>query len=82
VDDPVIRQLCKESFGEFFDKQIGYYEKGSYEAVNLVGSVAFHFKAIIEEVAEEKGIRLGTIVGSPMPKLIEFYSSTNKQVNE
>jgi len=74
VNDPVIRQLCKESFGEFFDKQIGYYEKGSYETVSLVGSVAFHFKDVIEEVAAERGVKLGTVIGSPMPKLIEFYT--------
>lgn len=74
VNDPVIKQLCKESFAEFFDNQIGYYDKSSYELVGLMGSVSFHFKDIIAEVAEEKNIRLGTIIGSPMPKLIEYHT--------
>lgn len=74
VNDPVIKQLCKESFSDFFDKQIGYYEKTTYKAVNLMGSVAFHFKEVIEEVAAEKNVSLGTVIGSPMPKLMEYHT--------
>lgn len=74
VNDPVIKSLCKEAFAEFFDNQIGYYDKLTYESVSLMGSVAFHFKEIIEEVAAEKNISLGTIIGSPMPKLIEYHT--------
>ena len=74
VDDPVIKNLCKEDFAEFFDNQIGYYDKMTYESVSLMGSVAFHFREVIEEVAAEKNIRLGTIIGSPMPQLIEYHT--------
>lgn len=74
VDDPVIKNLCKEAFAEFFDNQIGYYDKMTYQSVSLMGSVAFHFKDVIEEVASEKNINLGTIIGSPMPQLIEYHT--------
>lgn len=74
IDDPVIRALCKDAFAEFFDSQIGYYDKSTYDTVSLMGSVAFHFKEVIAEVAEEKQVSLGTIIGSPMPKLIEYHT--------
>ena len=74
VNDPVVRNLCKEAFAEFFDNQIGYYDKTTYTTVSLMGSVALHFKEIIEEVAKEKNITLGTIIGAPMPKLIAYHT--------
>lgn len=74
IDDPVIKALCKDAFAEFFDSQIGYYDKSTYDTVSLMGSVAFHFKEVIAEVAEEKQVSLGTIIGSPMPKLIEYHT--------
>ena len=74
VDDPVIKNLCKEAFAEFFDNQIGYYDKMTYESVSLMGSVAFYFREVIEEVAAENNISLGTIIGSPMPQLIEYHT--------
>ena len=74
ANDPVIKNLCKDAFAEFFDNQIGYYDKTTYTTVSLMGSVAFHFKDIIEEVAQEKNVSLGTIIGSPMPKLIEYHT--------
>lgn len=74
INEPAIKQLCKESFSEFFDTQIAYYDKNSYSQVNLMGSVAFHFKDIIMEVADEKNICIGTIIGSPMTQLIEFHT--------
>ncbi|MBO6051502.1 MAG: hypothetical protein J6P65_05930 [Bacteroidales bacterium] len=74
AEDPVIRTLCKEAFAEFFDNQIGYYDKNTYTSVSLMGSVAFHFKDIISEVAAEKEVVLGTIIGSPMPKLMEYHT--------
>lgn len=74
VNDPIVKGLCKDSFSEFFDEQIGYYDKSTYESVSLMGSVAFHFKEIIEEVAREKQVKIGTVIGSPMPKLIEYHT--------
>lgn len=74
ADDPVIKQLCKEAFAEFFENQIGYYDKSMFESVSLMGSVSLHFRDIIAEVAEEKNIRLGTVIGSPMPNLIEYHT--------
>ena len=74
IDDPVIKALCKDAFAEFFDSQIGYYDKSTYDTVSLMGSVAFHFKEVIAEVAEEKQVSLDTIIGSPMPKLIEYHT--------
>ena len=43
--------------------------------VNLVGSVAYHYKDIIEEVASSLGIKMGNIIQSPIEGL-EIYHKT------
>lgn len=69
-----VKSLCKSAFAEFFDSQIGYYDKNAYSQVHLLGSVAFHFQDVIQEVAAEKKINMGTIIASPIPKLINYYT--------
>lgn len=71
---PEVKSICKSVFAEFFDSQIGYYDKKAYSQVNLLGSVAFHFQDVIQEVAAEKEINMGTIIASPMSKLINYYT--------
>ena len=36
-------------------------------------SVAFYYKTILAEAAQEMGIQLGTIIKSPMEGLIEYH---------
>lgn len=74
IEENTIKQLCKDSFSDFFDKQIGYYNKKTYDSVSFIGSIAFHFKEIITEVAKEKDISIGNIIASPMEKLIEYHT--------
>lgn len=76
LKEPAVKKICKDSFGEFFDNQVGYYDKDSYNQLHLMGSISFHFKDVIAEVAEEKGIPLGTIIGSPM-SLLKAYHTEN-----
>lgn len=72
--EPAVKNICKEAFGEFFDNQVSFYDKDSFQQLHLMGSISLHFKNIIAEVAAEKGIALGTIIGSPMPLLKEYHS--------
>lgn len=74
LEIPEVKNLCKSAFAEFFDSQIGYYDKNAYSKVHLLGSVAFHFQNVIQEVALEKKINMGTIIASPMSKLINYYT--------
>ena len=41
--------------------------------VHFIGSVAFYYKTILAEAASEMGIRLGTVIKSPMEGLIEYH---------
>ena len=50
------------------------YDDYQHQKVHFIGSVAFHYKEVLAEAAQETGIQLGTIIKSPMEGLIKYHS--------
>jgi N-acetylglucosamine kinase-like BadF-type ATPase len=75
IDQDCINKLVKNSFREFFNRHILTYENYQKLPINFVGSIAFHFKSQLEEVAKEFGSRLGIVIKAPVAKLIEYHSN-------
>lgn len=71
---PYVDNLLRVSFEEFFSRNIMQYQYQKYP-VNLVGSVAFHYKEILTEVAKKLGIKIGTIIQSPIDGLANYHKS-------
>ena len=71
---PHIDKLLKDSFEEFFTRNIMQYDYKRYK-VNLVGSVAYYYQDIISEVAEKLGVKLGTRLKSPIEGLVQYHKS-------
>lgn len=75
---PAIKELCKTSFSDFITRQYHYFQHDlSEKRLNIMGSVAFHFKDIIIEIAKEKGISIQRIIASPGEHLIDYYHIEN-----
>src|SRR3712207_3684979 len=74
IREPAIHRLVLESFKDFLERNVMQYEYQKHKA-HFVGSVAYHYKEVLEEAAEEKGIRMGTIIQSPMEGLIRYHKS-------
>ncbi len=72
--NPYIADLLKNSFKEFFTRNIVQYDYKKYP-VNLVGSVAFYYSDIIKETASGLGISVGKILKSPIDGLVEYHKS-------
>lgn len=72
---PYVKQLIKNCFMSFFDKQIGKYTNSRDYIVHSVGSVGFFYKDILFEVTNEKGYKMGKIIKSPIEGLIEYHQS-------
>lgn len=70
-----IGSLCRESFTLFFRQQILHFREQYHngELLNLMGSIAFHFKDIISEAAKENGVRIGRIMADPIEELAFYY---------
>lgn len=74
IADPSIRRLVHRSFSDFFERNVMQYDFQNNK-VNFVGSIAWHYAAVLKEVAAEKGIEIGNIIQSPMEGLITYYNA-------
>ena len=73
LEEPGIRQLVLDSFIAFFRRNVMQYDYTQYPA-HFIGSVAHCYKEILQEAAQETGIRIGKILQSPMEGLIQYHS--------
>lgn len=73
IHEKAIYDLVYNAFADFFKKNVMQYDYKNYK-VSFTGSVAYHFKDVLSEVANDLGIDVGMIVQSPMDGLIGFYS--------
>ena len=71
-EEPAIHTLVLNSFVAFLRRNVMQYQYQQYP-VHFIGSVAFCYKEILQEAAEQTGIRLGKIVRSPMEGLISYH---------
>lgn len=77
LDEPAIWELVTRSFLAFFTRNVKQYDYYDLP-VHLVGSVAWHYQAVLKDIAFELGIRLGTIIQSPMEGLIAYHSGISE----
>lgn len=73
IHESLMHKLVLDSFIAFFSRNVLPLECEEYE-VNMVGSIAYHFKDILEEAAAKCNMKLGRIVQSPMEGLIDYLS--------
>ena len=74
LHEPCVRTLVLNSFKAFLKRNVMQYEDYRENKVHFIGSVAFHYKEILKEATQEMGIRLGTIIKSPMEGLIKYHA--------
>ncbi len=67
-----VQNLLTSGFREFITRNIYQYDYKNY-GMNIVGSVAYVFKKELEQVAVECGVKLGTILRSPIDGLINYH---------
>lgn len=73
IQDPGVHALVLNSFKAFLKRNVMQYDY-SGKAIGFVGSVAFHFKDVLEQAVSETGLTLGKIIKSPMEGLVKYYT--------
>lgn len=74
-NNPTINQIIKDCMDEFFRRHIYKYDNYTRLPINFIGSIAYHFKDILTDVAKTHDCKVGTIVKAPVSKLIEFHAA-------
>jgi len=76
LDNPLLSQLVVDNFRSFFRNNVLPYQRPDLP-VGVVGSMAFHYQAQLEEAARAEGFTLGRILQSPMEGLVAYHSSNS-----
>ena len=74
INEPCVHELVLNSFKAFFKRNIMQYDNYQNLKVNFIGSVAYYYKEVLAEAAQEMGLQLGTIIQSPMEGLIKYHA--------
>jgi len=68
-----VRSIVKEGFTLFRDTHILCFLNAKEVEVNFVGSVAYHFKDILEQVLLEEGLNFGYVLKRPLDGLVNYH---------
>jgi hypothetical protein len=68
--------MVKQNFTDFVDKQVSKYSTYQTSPVSFIGSVAFHFQDLLEEVLDANNITFGKVMKNPMDGLINYHLNT------
>ncbi len=73
ADRNYTRGLVKTSFNDFFKNLVSHYRNYQKYKFNCIGSVAYSFRDILEEVASEYGMQMGDLQRSPIDNLVKYH---------
>lgn len=72
------RNLVRTSFEDFFKNLVSHYPNYQDYEFNCIGSVAYNFRNVLEEVAVEYGMKVGKIIRSPIDHLVDYHIKHSK----
>lgn len=73
LEEPEIYKLVYQSFDDLFVNCILKYDKVHELPLGFAGSVAYHFREVLEKVAESKDLKIAVIDPSPSGALVKYH---------
>lgn len=77
INAPWVKQQVANSFTDFIDNQIKRYINYKSYPVCFTGSVAYHYREILNEVMKDNNINLNLILKEPIEGLIEYHQNNS-----
>jgi hypothetical protein len=71
----MIENIIEDGLNDFFFQHLCKYNEVWKYPVNFVGSVAYGFKDVIEQLCQSYEFELGKVLKNPMEGLIKFHSN-------
>jgi len=69
----MIENIIEDCLIDFHHQHILKYREAWQYPIHYIGSVAYHFKDVIENIHQEYGLSTGHIMNSPMDGLIQYH---------
>ena len=73
INDPFIYELVKRRLNLFFEKNICKYANYQSKPLSFIGSIAFVYKNIINEIVTHHQIKQGVLIKQPIEHLAQFH---------
>jgi len=71
----MIENILEDGLNDFYFQHLCKYQEVWTMPVSFVGSVAFGFKDILQELCNSYEFELGTVMKNPMPGLITYHKT-------
>ncbi|MDC3284956.1 N-acetylglucosamine kinase [Flavobacteriaceae bacterium] len=72
-DEKYVRRLMKKGFEKFFKYRILPYNPSEDLPIYFIGSIAYYFKEILDDVAEKNGLKISGVIQRPIDNLLEYH---------
>ena len=76
-EHPFVHDLVKRCFQAFVEAFVLRFDACKSLKIGFVGSVAFHFRDILEESLADYGLTMGKVMQAPADGLIEYFALPN-----
>ena len=70
----MVENIIEDSFNDFFFHHVYKYKESWTMPINFVGSVAFGFKDVLNEMCNSYELQLGKVLKNPMDGLIKYHT--------
>ncbi len=70
----MIENIIEDGLNDFFFTHIYKYKESWTHPINFIGSVAFGFRDVLQELCNTYELELGKVMKAPMKGLIEYHS--------
>ncbi|MCX6337746.1 MAG: N-acetylglucosamine kinase [Bacteroidetes bacterium] len=70
----MIENIIEDGLNDFFFTHIYKYKESWTHSINFIGSIAFGFKDVLQDLCKTYELELGRVLKTPMKGLIEYHS--------
>jgi glucosamine kinase len=70
----MIENIIEDGLNDFFFTHIYKYKESWTHPINFIGSIAYGFKDVLQELCDTYELELGKVMKAPMKGLIEYHS--------
>ena len=70
----MVENIVEDCINDFFHHHILKYRQSWKQPLHFTGSIAYHFRDVIQEMCEQYELEVGTINQSPLKGLINYHS--------
>lgn len=79
IKNPFIYNIVADGFRQFIETHVLCFPQAKNVEVNFVGSIAYHFQDILEDLLNSMDLKLGRVIRRPLDGLINYHLTQHSQ---